>query len=470
MRKVKIIFCLVMLIANVVMLGSCSEDKPEMPKVTHIEIEHLPTKVEYYVGEEFDASGLTLKTTYSDESSKIVSVKKEQVTGFSSATPNADLVLEVKEAGFVVSFSVKIYANSIQSIQFKKQPSKTIYTLDEPLSLEGAVIELTFENGVTKEIASISADMVKGFDSSKPTLQQSLQISMDGKEVFFDVTVLPFKVVNNEIISSVASDIASFTIPDGVTSVKAATFFNNATIEEVVFPASMKSIGDNAFNLCVNLRRVDLSKTSLSILPSGIFDRSGLVTVLLPLTLKRVGNQSFSNTKALKELILPEGVEEIGTAAFSGSGLETITIPNTVCYMERTFYNCAQLRAIRTAGSKKTTDFDKIAAILGECFNHSPNIEILEIPESITTIGISVLGACKVKTLILPENVKVLEHNAFGNASSLEEITMKSATKVEATYYPVPRTIKVIRVPQTLVEVYKQDQYWKDFATKIVAL
>lgn len=470
LAMLNVVFWLAMFIVSVMILGSCSEDKPDIPKVTSIEIEHMPTKVEYYVGEDFDVSGLTLKTFYSDGASKISSVKKEQVTGFSSATPNANLILEIKEAEFVVLFSVKILTNIIQSIQLKNQPTKIIYTLDEPISLEGAILEVVYENGTTKVITSISADMVKGFDSSKPSPQLSLQISMDGKEVSFDVTILPFKVVNNEIVSSIASSITSLTIPDGITSIKAAAFFNNATIKEVIFPATIKSIGDNAFNFCVNLRKVDLSKTSISILPNGIFDRSGLVTVLLPLTLKRVGSQSLSNTKALKMLILPEGVEEIGTTAFSGSGLETITIPNTVCYMERAFYNCTQLRTIKTDGGRRTTSFDKTTAIQGECFNHCPNIEILEIPESITTIGITVLGACKVKTLILPQSVKRLEHNAFGNASSLEELTLESTTKVEAAYYPVPSTIKAIKVPQTLVDTYKQDEYWKAFAAKITAL
>lgn len=58
----------------------------------------------------------------------------------------------------------------------------------------------------------------------------------------------------------------------------------------------------------------------------------------------------------------------------------------------------------------------------------------------------------------------MLAHNAFGGASSLEEITLKSATKVVASYYPVPSTIKAIKVPAQLVDEYKADQFWKDFA------
>ncbi|MEG2856688.1 leucine-rich repeat domain-containing protein [Bacteroides sp.] len=470
MKKINVFFCMTVLLTTVMFMNSCSKEEQIVPKITSVELEHLPTKTVYYVGEEFDVSGLTLKVTYSDNLSKIVVVKKEQVTGFTSTAPNSNLVLQVKESGFLVTFSVSIASNGVQSVSIKHNPSKVVYTLGESLSLEGMALEVAYENGITKEINSVSADMISGFDSSKPSLKQLLKVVVEDKEASLEVSVLPIKVVNNEIVSSVASEVRSFVIPEGITAIKEAAFFDNATVEEVVFPTSLRSIGDEAFDHCLNLKLADLSKTAVVELSNGVFGRTALTTISLPKTLKIVGPMAFYSTRNLKEVTLPDGVEEIGLTAFTNSAIETITIPNTVYSIGRAFYQCDMLKTIRTAGTKTTVSTDKVAKIEGECFNHSANIETLEIPESITTIGISVLGQCKVKHLTLPASVRMLAHNAFGGASSLEEITLKSATKVVASYYPVPSTIKAIKVPAQLVDEYKADQFWKDFADKIIAL
>ena len=135
------------------------------------------------------------------------------------------------------------------------------------------------------------------------------------------------------------------------------------------------------------------------------------------------------------------------------------------------FYNCPELTTIETYGTRTTpSPVDRTAAIVSECFNHSPKLTVLKIPASIAKIGISALNKCQVKTLILPVSVKALDFNAFGNAVSLDEISLMSPTMVTADYYPVPPGIQKIRVPQNLVETYKQNKAWKPFAEKIVAL
>lgn len=50
------------LLTTVMFMNSCSKEEQIVPKITSVELEHLPTKTVYYVGEEFDVSGLTLKS------------------------------------------------------------------------------------------------------------------------------------------------------------------------------------------------------------------------------------------------------------------------------------------------------------------------------------------------------------------------------------------------------------------------
>ena len=60
----------------------------------------------------------------------------------------------------------------------------------------------------------------------------------------------------------------------------------------VVFPASLKEIGEHAFEDCVALTEIDLSKTALQEISSDAFRETGLKKVTLPASLKKIGSES----------------------------------------------------------------------------------------------------------------------------------------------------------------------------------
>ena len=345
-----------------------------------------------------------------------------------------------------------------------------------------------------------------------------MTLELDGKQVSFDVQILPVKVDGDKVVSVIDSDFTSITFPDGIRTIGSKAFENKnikasellfpaslSTIEQAAFaycrnpkivdlshtsikelpeeaflfsgikkialPASLEIVGKEAFYGCTDLNVIDISHTSVKELQNGAFGKSGISSISLPSTFKIVGTSAFIETKNLKELTLPEGSEVIDLEAFSGSSIQKVTLPNTIYHIDRSFYNCPKLTTIETYGTRTTpSPVDRTAAIVSECFNHSPKLTVLKIPASIAKIGISALNKCQVKTLILPVSVKALDFNAFGNAVSLDEISLMSPTMVTADYYPVPPGIQKIRVPQNLVETYKQNKAWKPFAEKIVAL
>lgn len=408
--------------------------------------------------------------------------------------------------------------NAVQEISIKTLPSKTVYTLGENLSIDDMVLKVTYADGTIKENSSPSTDWIQGFDSSAPAQKQTLTLTLDGKQVAFDVKILPVKVNGDKIVSVIDSDFTSISFPNGIRTVGSEAFSNkNIRTSELLFPASLSTIEKAAFANCKNLKTVDLSKTSVQELPqeafsfsgiktiilptslrvigqeafyactdlgvidlhhtsvhelqNGAFRKSGISSISLPNTFKTVGDAVFGDTKNLKELTLPEGSEVMELDAFSLSSIQKIVIPNTIYHIERAFYNCPELTTIETYGTRTTIPSTGKPAVIGnECFNYSPKLAVLSIPESVAEIETSALGKCQVKTLVLPASVKKLAFNAFGNASSLDEISLMSPTMVVAGDNPVPTGIKKIKVPQNLVEIYKQDKYWKPFAEKIIAL
>ena len=94
----------------------------------------------------------------------------------------------------------------------------------------------------------------------------------------------------------------SYTIPEGVTGIGPGAF-NNAEVRRVTFPATLRSIGAEAFMWAQNL----------------------------------------------EEAILPEGLEKIGDAAFWCAGVKTVSLPRSLRHVgEFAFYGCGSLRKLVT--------------------------------------------------------------------------------------------------------------------------
>ena len=135
-------------------LGACSKDSPNelIPNtIVKIEIDKLPGKRIYFIGEELDVSDMTLKVFYSNETSEIVPVKKDEVTGFNSTVPENDQILEVHKGSFTVTFKIQVLINDIQAISIKTLPSKP-YIHWESLSPSSIwLLEINYADGTIKE-------------------------------------------------------------------------------------------------------------------------------------------------------------------------------------------------------------------------------------------------------------------------------------------------------------------------------
>lgn len=97
-----------------------------------------------------------------------------------------------------------------------------------------------------------------------------------------------------------------------------------------MFPASLKEIGEHAFEDCVALTEVDLSKTALQEISSDAFRETGLKKVTLPASLKKIGSQAFLGTH-LEEVVFSAELQEIDDEAFRGVvELTSVTLSNNM--------------------------------------------------------------------------------------------------------------------------------------------
>lgn len=134
-------------------------------------------------------------------------------------------------------------------------------------------------------------------------------------------------------------------------------------------------------------------------------------------------------TKSMKTLIaidptlenyeIPEGVTAIEEYAFYESSIKNIIIPESVTKIgTAAFSGCRNLRKVSFKGKKGIT---KIPAY---CFHGCTSLQTISLPSSIRTIEDSAFEKSGLKTLTLPSSVRLVNNDAFAY-THLEKITIK---------------------------------------------
>lgn len=132
----------------------------------------------------------------------------------------------------------------------------------------------------------------------------------------------------------------------------------------------------------------------------------------LPSSLMYIGNSAFSGCTFLKAIEISKcnNLEYIGVSAFSKSGLESITIPNSAnltVLNNLCFENCANLKTV--------TMYDNIKAIAAGCFNDCISLE------HVNTISTKDGAETLLNDTLCCQTI---ENGVFNNCSNLTQITL----------------------------------------------
>ncbi len=113
-------------------------------------------------------------------------------------------------------------------------------------------------------------------------------------------------------------NLASVTIPEGVTSIGDEAFRDCSRLTGVTIPEGVTSIGGYAFYGCRSLTSVTIPEGVTSI-EDGVFsDCRSLTSVTIPAGVTSIGNRAFSYCRSLTGVTIPESVTSIGEEAFVG--------------------------------------------------------------------------------------------------------------------------------------------------------
>lgn len=148
----------------------------------------------------------------------------------------------------------------------------------------------------------------------------------------------------------------SITIPSGITVIDFEAFMNSK-IKTLTIPATIEQIGEAAFYACTALTKAAINNTTST---SEASSACSCVEVVdenqgerIPCTLTTIPSFCFFNCHGLKELVLPQSIEEIEYEAFNNcrSLYSTLAFMNIKAIRSRAFQGCAALKNIYISSS-----------------------------------------------------------------------------------------------------------------------
>lgn len=176
-------------------------------------------------------------------------------------------------------------------------------------------------------------------------------------------------------------------------------------------------------------------------------------------------NAPFYACSSLESIVLPPSVKAINYIAFgSCSSLNNINLDNVNTIYHSAFTNCANLdidviapsltgslgaKAFYGTGVRRVLNLGSITKINGDgwsagTFQNCPNLEVVILPETLTSIGLMALGSSSITTCIVKNpSPATLAEQVFSGA------------------------IENIYVPDASVETYKGATNWATYADRI---
>lgn len=161
--------------------------------------------------------------------------------------------------------------------------------------------------------------------------------------------------------------IKKIVVEDGVIELESGIFEGFTEVTEVVLPSSLKKIGERCFSRC-----------------------SKLISITLPEGLTKIGAEAFKFSN-LEEINFPESLVEIGSGCFAHSSLKNFELPRGITAIPNQFM----------FGARDITKYKII------------------IPDWVTKIGSEAFGYLDGVSFYIPKSVITIESNAFFYAAGV---------------------------------------------------
>ena len=324
---------------------------------------------------------------------------------------------------------------------------------------------------------------------------------------------------------SACINLTSMVIPNSVDSIGQRAFSHCNALESVKFGSGLRSVGRALFEECANITTVEISNDNPYLDSregcNAIIETStnklvaGCNATVVPSSVKSIASGAFMYCN-FTSFELPEGLEEIEkTAFYFCRNLKEITIPASVKSLDYAFYHCASLESLKVHPDNKVYDSrencnavietatnqlilgcktsfipEGVTSIGDAAFSGYWDLSSIELPSSLTSIGIEAFTSCGLTSVTIPDGVTTIGVAVFSGCRALKTISLpQSLTSIGLSefsswdalssiyvYANQPPTATgqghlatdvynrcTLYVPKGSEEAYADAEGWKDF-------
>ena len=167
------------------------------------------------------------------------------------------------------------------------------------------------------------------------------------------------------------------------------------------------------------------------------FAYSEVGQIVLPNSATEIGRAAFAYCEALTEVLLPKGLANLPSSAFSYSGIVSLHLPQRVSTIHGCIAGCRRLQRLSVSPENEVFDSrEDCNAVIRTC-------------DDTLILGIS--------TTVIPETVAAINHYAFRGCPGLTSITIPDNVSQlkEMAFYDCPN-LSAVRMPAHLVSTIEQ--------------
>ena len=293
--------------------------------------------------------------------------------------------------------------------------------------------------------------------------------AFDGKIGLLEIS-LPagLKAIGNNAFRGCFALRNEVTIPAGVQTIGSYAFSGcrNAKFNPAL-PETLTAIGDYAFQNCANLYAVTLP-ASLQTIGEYAFYASSIQEIVLPEGLFSLGDGAFWFCKALEtaDFVNSMDIISIPSNAFNGcSGLRKVYLPFFVEEIgDYAFSGCKSLKSLNFFECEEITKIGEFA------FRGCRSLKSLDLfkCEYLTTIGSRAFSGCtSLKSLNLPKSLETIGEYAFSGCQAISVISSPSLVPPtiasESALNGIDKDVCVLTMPKSVYLDYFRAPYWGQF-------
>ena len=238
--------------------------------------------------------------------------------------------------------------------------------------------------------------------------------------------------------------------------------FKNASFEKVIIPDSIKSIGEYAFYNCRALQEAIIGN-GVKELPRSMFNGCiSIKTIVIGSNVNTIGDDVFYNCSNIEKIIIQDLSQWCNmvysplysTMPYSNeydlylgeSAVTDLVIPSDVLAINK--YAFSYCKSIQTVSFHSALE-----SIGNSAFYNCSNLKSISIPKNITAMGYTVFGFCdNLVSVSIEEGIAELSPYLFMNCSKLKELNIpQTVSSIGGSTFSNCTALESIVIPSTVL-------------------